>query len=158
MPVPCFNQASSCMRARRPYLPDAAFHLVSRTIGREPWLATFRDEIVSMLGYAFARTDTVPHAFVIMSNHFHLIVRQGRKPLSSLMQPLSEDRVAHPAAAHTGRSHLREALSSQTVFDAAASATRDRFHRNPVRAKTLMLTREITGGLHWAYAGRDVPG
>ena len=147
------------MRARRPYLPGTAFHLVSRTIGREPWLATFRDEIVSMLGFAFAHTDSVPHAFVIMSNHFHLIVRQGRKPLSSLMQPLCRKIALRTQLLHTREGHIFErrfrakpCLTPQHLRLAIAYT-----HRNPVRANLCAHPRDYAWSSHWAYAGRDVP-
>jgi REP element-mobilizing transposase RayT len=159
MLVPCFNRHPQVVRQRRPYLPGTAFHLVSRTIGHEPWLATFRDEIVSMLGFAFAHTDAVPHAFVIMSNHFHLIVRQGRKPLASVMQPLCRKIALRTQLLHTREGHIFErrfrakpCLTPQHLRLAIAYT-----HLNPVKANLCAHPREYPWSSHWAYVGRAAP-
>ena len=77
------------MRRARSYLPTGVFHLTARTSGREHWFdEDIRTQIVTIIASAQHRTDTQIHAWVVMSNHFHLIVRQGSDPLWRLMQPI----------------------------------------------------------------------
>jgi putative transposase len=75
-------------RIRRPYLPGCAFHLTARVQHREHrFIPVLRTEIVRLLRRNVARSDARLLAYVIMSNHLHLVVVQGDQPLSDLMQP-----------------------------------------------------------------------
>ena len=147
------------MRALRPNLPGMPFHLISRTIGREPWLATFRDQIVSMFAFAFAHTDARLHAYIIMNNHFHLIVRQGLKPLAALMQPL-----CRKIALRTQRLHSREGHIFERRFRSIQLSTPQHLrlaiayiHRNPVKAGLCDTPAAYRWSSQWAYEGREPP-
>jgi REP-associated tyrosine transposase len=76
-------------RRLRSYLPGTPFHITARTIGRYPWFdASIRDFILTVIDTALERSDAVLHAYVIMHNHLHLILRQGNFPLAHVMQPM----------------------------------------------------------------------
>src|SRR5688572_25540692 len=76
-------------RRKRPYLPGMVFHLTARTQGREKWFdAPTMDCICEAMATVQQHTDAKLRAFVIMSNHLHLMLQQGRDPLAAFMQPL----------------------------------------------------------------------
>jgi REP element-mobilizing transposase RayT len=76
-------------RRRRPYLPGAIFHLTARTRGREHWFdPPVRDLIRDAMRIVQQHTDAKLRAYVIMSNHVHVLLQQGRAPLAAFMQPL----------------------------------------------------------------------
>lgn len=90
IPLPRFDGHCAGMpRIRRSHLPGAVFHLTARTQGHEPWFTeTLRSRITGYLASAVRTSDAQLLAFAIMPNHLHLVVRQGIRTLSHLMQPL----------------------------------------------------------------------
>ena len=73
-------------RQTRPYLPGGFFHLVARTQARIHWFSDdVKDGIVRIIADAVEEADVVLHAFVVMDNHFHVVVRQGDMPLARFM-------------------------------------------------------------------------
>jgi REP element-mobilizing transposase RayT len=77
-------------RRKRSYLPGGAFHITARTHNGEFWFDDLRNELADIIAMGFGRTDASLLAFGIMTNHFHLIVRQGNAPLSQLMHPICQ--------------------------------------------------------------------
>jgi REP element-mobilizing transposase RayT len=76
-------------RTRRSYLPGAVFHLTARTQGHEPWFTdALRPRIVEYIASATIVSDVQLLAYAVMSNHLHLVLRQGGRPLGAVMQPL----------------------------------------------------------------------
>lgn len=76
-------------RPRRPHLPGAVFHLVARTQGHEPWFTEhLRGRITTFIASAVPPSDSRLLAYVVMPNHLHLVLQQGKWPLDRLMQPL----------------------------------------------------------------------
>src|SRR5262245_57762999 len=79
-------------RKTRSYLPGISFHLTARTIGHEPWFdEPMRDRICAIITRAQERADVKLLAWVVMPNHFHLIVQQGRSALGQFMQPICRE-------------------------------------------------------------------
>jgi REP element-mobilizing transposase RayT len=123
-------------RRKRSYLPGGFFHITARTHGGEFWFEELRSEIETIIETALKRTDAALVAYGLMTNHLHLIVRQGMAPLSQLMHPVCQRTAyaVHRRARRTGyvmdyryfdtpcaeQSHLRNAI----VY----------VHRNPVEA------------------------
>ncbi len=60
-----------------------------------------RTGIVDMIGAMIGRTDSRLLAYAVMPNHLHIILRQGRSTLGTVMQPLLR-RVAHRVQKHHG--------------------------------------------------------
>lgn len=82
-------------RRRRPNLPGAVFHLTARTLDRERlFTPVLRTTALRVLAAAVPRSGTRLLAAAIMSNHLHLVVQQGERPLYALMQPVLR-RLAH---------------------------------------------------------------
>src|SRR4051794_14948603 len=75
-------------RTARISLPGGIFHVVSRFARDEWWLDRdgARDAYLALLGKAAAVDDAQVLAYCLMSNHVHLVVRQGTAPLSRLMK------------------------------------------------------------------------
>jgi putative transposase len=72
-------------RRRRSYLPGHMFHITSRIIAREHWiLDDIRDHVVEIIE-APKNSDARIVSHCVMSNHIHLVVRQGDDPLGQLM-------------------------------------------------------------------------
>ena len=76
-------------RTKRPFLPGAAFHVTSRIQGRARCLdEQLRGDVVCAIRDSLHKSDARLIAFAVMTNHLHLIFRQGIDPLAALMQPL----------------------------------------------------------------------
>ena len=76
-------------RQRRPYLPGAIFHLTARTLRREHrFTPQLRRQAMQAIARSAERARVRPLAVAIMSNHLHVVVQQGHRPLAALMQPL----------------------------------------------------------------------
>jgi REP element-mobilizing transposase RayT len=76
-------------RVIRPHLPGTAFHITARTQGKEPWFEEpLRARIEAHLREGVNSSDAMLLAHAVMPNHFHLVIRQGRRPLGWVMQPI----------------------------------------------------------------------
>jgi REP element-mobilizing transposase RayT len=123
-------------RRKRSYLPGGAFHVTARTHGGEFWFEELRSQIVEIIAAALKQTDASLLAYGIMTNHIHLVLRQGAAPLSQLMHPICQ-RTAY--AVHRG-CNRRGYVMDYRYFD---TPCRDEAHlrnaiaythRNPVEA------------------------
>ena len=75
-------------RRLRPHLPGATFHLTSRLhAGLPRFTPGMRTRAVGILREEVDRSNVDMLAYVIMPNHFHLVLRQGEAPLHRFMQP-----------------------------------------------------------------------
>ena len=72
----------------RPQLPGVPFHVTARLQGRAAWFAGVERPVISRILDAPRRSDAALVAYALMPNHLHLVVVQGRQPLSELMQPM----------------------------------------------------------------------
>jgi REP element-mobilizing transposase RayT len=76
-------------RQLRPYYPGGTFHVTARTQGGQRWFdEATRDFICESIARVQRRTDSKLIAFVVMPNHFHLVVQQGDLALARIMHPL----------------------------------------------------------------------
>ena len=78
--------------ARRPrvHFPGALFHVISRGNQRQ---SIYKDEedcrrFHTLLGEVVKRHAITLYAYVLMPNHFHLLLEVGQAPLSKAMQSL----------------------------------------------------------------------
>lgn len=124
-------------RPPRPDLPGSAFHLTTRVQDRAHRLtAPVRDVVVQAIARNVLRSDIRLLAFVVMTNHLHLVLIQGVRPLGSFMQPLltSVARAVHRA--HGLEGHVFERRYRHTAcvdIDHLRNAIAYT-HTNPVRA------------------------
>jgi putative transposase len=82
-------QLAGMGRRRRPYLPGGVFHLAARTLRRQRLLTPrIRGAALEVVAAEMPLSSARLLAAAIMPNHFHLLVQQGERPLSDLMQPV----------------------------------------------------------------------
>jgi REP element-mobilizing transposase RayT len=118
-------------------MPGAVFHITARTQGRvdwfDPWMKNYVREAMAIVQ---PHTDAKLRAFVVMSNHLHLVLQQGNAPLCSFMQPL----LTRVALAVKRRNECDGHVFGRTYWDcfcddiAYLTALIDYIHANPVRA------------------------
>ena len=126
-------------RPLRIHSPGAFYHVLARGNERRK---IFRDALdcehfLDLLGEMSERFGMEVWAYVLMGNHYHLIVRPGERPLSGAMQWLG---VAY--SVWHNRRHRRSGHLYEGRFKAFAVEEEDYLerlicyiHRNPVRAR-----------------------
>jgi len=145
-------------RTRRPYLPGTAFHVYARTIGRAAWFNDeVRDAVVGIIADALRRTDARLLAFVVMPNHFHLVVQQGRDPLSRLMQPICRRTAlaVHRVRKRAGRIFERRYYARVCTDAGYVRSAIAYVHRNPL-ARLCAAADEYAWSSHRCYTGQPV--
>lgn len=75
-------------RVLRPHLPRAAFHIMAKTQGDEPWFEDHRGLIEKIIIEGVTSSDARYISHAVMPNHFHIVLQQGVRPLGWVMQPI----------------------------------------------------------------------
>lgn len=143
-------------RRRRPHLPGATFHLTARLQGREAlFTPELRTAFVALLREQVAFSDLQVFAYVVMPNHLHLVVRQGRTPLWRFMQPLLRRTALLLQRAHSREGHIFERRyrdhpcgDPEYIRNAIVYT-----HLNPVRAGLCHESSEYPWSSHGAWLG-----
>ena len=94
-------------RTKRLFLPRAGFHITARTQGGAKWfteeiraaIANDIDEAVPAFGHELL-------AYVVMPNHFHIVLKQGTTPLAWVMQRIMQRAVNHVRRRFEGEGHV----------------------------------------------------
>ena len=70
--------------------PGALHHVIVRGIARRKifYTDTDRDQFLDRLGSVFEDTETACLAWALIPNHFHLLLKTGLVPLSTVMRRL----------------------------------------------------------------------
>ena len=145
------------MRELRPYLPGGVFHVTARTLNKDHWFepVEIREYALSALVESLKRTDANLITFAIMTNHLHLVVRQGGMPLAQLMQPFLR-RIARRVQGRYKRSgrifgkrYWAEACTDAEYFRRLILYT----NINPLRAKYCDWECDYNWSSHSAYLG-----
>ncbi|CAN5917202.1 hypothetical protein BH11MYX3_BH11MYX3_06230 [soil metagenome] len=140
--------------------PGDVYHLISRCVNNE-WLIAGDEErfqYLRLLGLALERSDWRCLAYVVMSNHIHLAVIAGTRPLSSWVR-----RVHSPFAEWINRRHgrigavLARGPSDHGVWPESVAKTIAYIHNNPVRAGVAPYARDSDWSSHRAYVGHVAP-
>jgi REP element-mobilizing transposase RayT len=115
-----------------------------------------RQEYLSRLGSAVERSDWKLHAYAIMSNHVHLLLRGGRDPSARFMLPLQSG-FARWLNKETGRFGPVFADRHTTILydDDAMPGLVAYLHNNVVRAGVVEDPSDSTWTSHRAYLGLD---
>lgn len=154
-------------RRARLNVVGGVFHLVSRFVRDERLLDRpgARDAYLESLGAAARTSGVEVLAYCLMSNHVHLVVVQGERPLERFMKSLHGGFAAWVHRAPASRSRKAQG----PVFAERARAVlvdKDAYllevvryvHNNPVRADVARFARSSTWSSHQAYVARvDAP-
>ena len=145
-------------RKGRIEFPRAVYHLLDRGDRREPIVHSDKDRaaFVRTLEQACERAGWRIHAFVLMSNHYHLLIETPTTNLGNGMQLLHGQYARRFNARYKRKGHLFEArYLSPLVDDNKLARTAAYIVANPVAAG---LCRDAAGwrwGSHAAIVGPD---
>jgi len=145
-------------RLPRAFAEGVALHVVQRGNNRNACFADAADRLVylAMLGDLCGKTGCAIHAYVLMTNHVHLLMTpQSAVAPSRLMQ-----RLGMRYAAYSNRRHDRTGTLWEGRFR-AAPVTSDKYvlacHRyielNPVRAGMVLRPEDYSWSSHLANIG-----
>jgi REP element-mobilizing transposase RayT len=119
--------------------PGVLHHVVARGIERGKIFRDDRDrmEFLARLGALALETETALYAWCLIPNHFHLLVRSGAAPLSTLMRRLLTAYAVRFNHRHRRSGHLfQNRFKSIVVEDEPYFLELVRYlHLNPVRAR-----------------------
>jgi len=117
--------------------PDAVYHVTSRGNGRSVifWSDADRLRFLGQLADNLRVTAVVLYAYVLMDNHFHLLVRTPRANLSRFMQRLLTAYALYARYKHRRPGHqLQGRFQAKLVQDDVYLRALSRYiHLNPVK-------------------------
>ncbi len=133
-------------RALRIQVADGRYHVMSRGNGGDALYRTDADRraFLGMVGELPERFGTEVHAFVLMDNHYHLLLRCRRAGVSETLRWLQTSYAVRFNWAHRRRGHVFQGrfksvlIHDETALDAVARY----LHLNPVRIGGLGLSKE----------------
>ncbi len=144
-------------RLGRFFLPDQPQHVIQRGNNRQPVFFTRDDyrRYRDWLAEAAARHDCAVHAYVLMTNHVHLLVTPGEADgLPRLMQSLGRRYVRHVNAARGRTGTLWEGRYRAAPIESEAwfLACCRYIELNPVRARLVRHPRDYPWSSWAAHA------
>jgi putative transposase len=134
----------------------ALHHIICRGIERRQIFAddADRDRFVEQLAKVLSETSTPCFAWALISNHFHLLVRTGHVPISTVMRRLLTSYAVHFNRRHRRCGHLfqnryKSILCQQDPY--LLELVRY-IHLNPLRAKIVSELSELD---RYPYCGHS---
>ena len=136
--------------------PGALHHVIVRGIERKKIFKddTDRDKFLERLGLILADTGTACLAWSLLPNHFHLLLRTGSAPISTVMR-----RLLTGYALYFNRRYRRSGHLFQNRFKSILCQEDAYFlelvryiHLNPLRAKLVQEYSELQG---YPYCGHS---
>ncbi len=125
---------------------DAVYHVTSRGNGRADifWSADDRQRFLGQLAQHLNLSAVVLYAYVLMDNHFHLLVRTPRANLSRFMQRLLTAHALYARYRHRRPGHLFQGrFKAKLVEDEVYLLAVTRYiHLNPVK---ITACRQMNG-------------
>ena len=144
-------------RQARLDIPGLVYHVMARGIERRD---IFRDErdrarFVASLGELVEGTGARLYAWSVLSNHFHLLLRRGERPISELMRRLMTRHAVRFNRRHGRAGHLfQNRYKSIVVEEEEYVLELVRYvHLNPARAGLVRTLEELDG---FSWSGHSV--
>jgi len=134
----------------------ALYHVLSR--GNEQkdifWDNQDRESFLNCLGEVSARFETDIFAYVLMDNHYHILLRTNRANLSKAMQWLGATYTRRFNNKHLRTGHLFQGRFKNIIVqnDAYLMQLSCYIHRNPLRAGMVKRLADYTWSSYPAYA------
>lgn len=134
-------------RQQRLNLPGTLYHIIARGIERREIFRddADREDFLARLGRALEKSRHQCHAWALMPNHFHLLIRSSDLPLSDLMR-----RLMTGYAGYFNRRHRRSGHLFQNRYKSILCQEDSYFlelvryiHLNPVRAGWIKAMAEL---------------
>ncbi len=139
-------------RALRLTYPGAFYHVTCRGNARQ---SIFRDDLdrqtfLSRLGVSLEAYQVVLHGYVLINNHFHLVVGTPRANLSEFMRHFNVGYTGYFNRRHGRLGHLYQGRFKAIVVEAETYLTElSRYvHLNPIR---LTRFRQVSAGQKLRY-------
>ena len=137
--------------------PGALHHIIVRGIERRHIFADDRDryDFIDRLGTIVEETDTGCFAWVLIPNHFHLLLRTGNVSIATVMRRLLTGHATRYNRRHCRSGHLfQNRYKSILCQEDSYSLELVRYiHLNPLRAK---LVTDMDGLAKYPFSGHGV--
>ena len=137
--------------------PDALHHLIGRGIARKKIFLgdSDREDFLDRLGDVLTETKTSCYAWALIPNHFHLLLRTGTAPLSSIMRRLLTGyavgyNLRHRRYGHLFQNRYKSILCEEEPY--LLDLVRY-IHLNPLRAGLVERYEEVC---RYPYGGQSV--
>ncbi len=134
-------------RQARLDLPDLVYHVIARGIDRGEIFRDDRDResFLARLGELVVAGEARMYAWCLLRNHFHLLLRRGREPLSWIMRRLMTGHAVRYNLRHARTGHLfQNRYKSILVEEEPYFLEAVRYiHLNPVRAGLVATPKEL---------------
>lgn len=144
-------------RHKRLELAGCIYHVIQRGIERREIFKDDADrkEFLRRFEEALTKTGSKCYGWALMSNHFHLLVRTGTKPLSDLMRKVLSGYATYFNVRHKRRGFLyqnryKSILCQEDVY--LLELVRY-IHLNPLRAR---IVKDIAGLNRYKWSGHSV--
>lgn len=132
-------------RSLRIHVPDGWYHVMSRGNGGETLYRSDEDRrrFLGLVAELPGRFGTEVHAFVLMDNHYHLLVRCRRTDVSETLRWLQTAYAVRFNWAHQRRGHVFQGRFKSVLIrdDGALDRVARYVHLNPVRIGGLGLDK-----------------
>ncbi len=141
---------------------DALYHVLSRGNNGQAIVVDDRDrdKFLEVLGRMCSRFDVAILAYVLMDNHYHLLMQTKRANLSKSMQWLGSTYTRYFNLRHRQSGHLFQGRFKSFLIENDAYLLRVSYyiHRNPLRSKTVRRLVDYRWSSYRAYAyGKTSP-
>ncbi len=144
-------------RQGRLHIPGGCYHVMGRGLERRRIFAGIEDkrDFLERLGEGLEHTQSQCLAWVVMSNHYHLLIRVSSAPLSTLMRTLlsgyaTQYNLRHRRAGYVFQNRFKSILCNEDEY--LLELVRY-IHLNPLRADIVRTVSELDR-YHWSgHAG-----
>ena len=132
--------------------PGALHHIIIRGIERKAVFkdSADRDNFIERLGGIIKETETGCYAWVLMTNHIHLLLKTGLAPVATVMRRLLTGYAVSYNRRHRRHGHLFQNRYKSFLCeeDAYLKELVRYIHLNPLRAKVVKDIKEL-GKYRW---------